>query len=129
MQWADNLEKGGPMAVVETVAAINTALTLIEKARKIYTELASKLSGEAEKAEANKNLREADESLQLAKAEIAKGFDFPLCKRHFPPGIRLSLGWRDGREHWQCSTCSDTWPPPTRDTEIKVDSDWNPLDY
>ena len=36
-------------------------------------------------------LIEAEKNLKIAEAEIAKGFDYKLCKRHFPPGILLDV--------------------------------------
>lgn len=37
-------------------------------------------------------LDEAEENMKIAQAEIAKGFDYQLCRRHFPPGVMLEVG-------------------------------------
>ncbi|MCD6534642.1 MAG: hypothetical protein J7L25_11315 [Deltaproteobacteria bacterium] len=43
----------------------------------------------SKKHDVEEKLTEAENNLRLAKAEIAKGFDYKLCQRHFPPGILL----------------------------------------
>lgn len=43
------------------------------------------------KKDIEEKLTEAENSLKVAEAEMAKGFDYKLCQRHFPPGILLDV--------------------------------------
>jgi Na+-translocating ferredoxin:NAD+ oxidoreductase RnfE subunit len=48
-------------------------------------------------------LEEAEENMKIAEAEIAKGFNYQLCHRHFPPGIMLEIApFRS-----KCNTCGN----------------------
>lgn len=45
----------------------------------------------SEKHDVEQKLKKAENDLKIAEAEIAKGFNYPLCQRHFPPGILLEI--------------------------------------
>ena len=46
-------------------------------------------------------LEEAESNIKIAEAEIAKGFDYKLCQKHFPPGIMLDVDDYKSK----CNTC------------------------
>ena len=98
------------MEPTQVFATVNAAFTLYEKAKGLFKDLAGKLPDSPTKHEATKDLAQADETLQLARVELAKGFDFPLCQRHFPPGIKLDIR-EDTFPRWKCSVCGDITPP------------------
>lgn len=56
-----------------------------------------------EKQVIGKQLEEAENKLKIAEAEIAKGFDYKICRRHFPPGIMLDLD----EFKLKCNTCGN----------------------
>ena len=78
-----------PMEPTQVVVAINAAFTLYEKVKGLLRDIAGNLPDGAKKAEATRDLAEADEALRLAKAKLAEGFGYRLCRRHMPPGIML----------------------------------------
>jgi len=75
----------------------------------LLKDLTGKLPDGPLKHEAAKDLEKAEETMQLAKAELAKGFGYPLCKRHIPPGIELDIR-EDVFPCWKCDTCGDITP-------------------
>lgn len=48
-------------------------------------------------------IEETEKAITIAQAEIAKGLDFQLCHRHFPPGIMLEIGEFKS----QCNICGN----------------------
>jgi hypothetical protein len=109
-----------------TIAALNLGLKLLEKMSEIYRQWTKSLPPGKDKIQAEKSVSQTDEALGIAKAEIAKAFQYPLCKRHFPPGIMLSVGWDRDRQRWKCSVCSDEWPPKGTIQE-KAETDFDPF--
>jgi hypothetical protein len=61
------------------------------------------------KQAATKDLAQADETMQLARVELAKGLGYFLCQRHFPPGIKIDIR-EDISPRWKCDTCGDITP-------------------
>ena len=84
--------------------ALSAALTVYEKAAKIVREWTGKMPDTPEKKEATKDLKQAKEAMELAKAQMAESLGYLLWRRHFPPGIMLKV--RDGI--FSCQTCGDT---------------------
>ncbi len=54
-----------------------------------------------ENADFDEKLKNVENDLKNAEAEIAKGFDYQICRRHFPPGIMLDLD----EFRLKCNTC------------------------
>lgn len=72
-----------------------------------------KLPTPKDREEATKAADDAELALKLANATIALKFNYPLCQRHFPPGIRLSIGHPDDdpySEQFRCQECGHEWP-------------------
>lgn len=103
------------MEPTQILTSINTALTVYEKIKGLFKDVASQLPESPAKQAATKDLEHASEALQLARVELAKGFDFPLCHRHFPPGIKLDIR-EDQFQRWKCSTCGDIMPKKSPET-------------
>ena len=98
----------------QVLTAFNAALTFFEKGKGLLKDLTGKLPDGPEKIEAAHDLAQSEEAMQLARVEVARGFKFPLCHRHFPPGIMLDIR-EDNFSRWKCSTCGDITPKkPTK---------------
>jgi hypothetical protein len=78
--------------------ALSTALTVYEKASKVVRELLGKLPDTPTKDAATKDLKQAEEAMEIAKVQVAESLGYVLCRRHFPPGIMLDV--REGV--WSC---------------------------
>lgn len=98
---------------MEPLSGAVAALTILEKLRNMYKEWAGKLPNGPTKDQASKDLATADETLQLAKIQLAQGLGYKLCQRHFPPGILLDIR-ENTFQLWKCDTCGDITPhtPP-----------------
>lgn len=97
---------------MEPLTGIQAAVTVMngfEKLRKLYKDWAGQLPEGSIKDQASRTLTSTDETLQLTKIELAKGFDYNLCRRHFPPGILLDIR-EDACGRWKCDTCGDITP-------------------
>ena len=116
------------MEPVQAVTTVKLVVDLFEKARNIYKEWAAKLPESEEKVEGEKSLQRADEALNLAKAELAKGFGcYELCGCTFPPSIMLSVGNNssaDALERWRCPTCGKL-SPTVSPSQITVETEFN----
>src|SRR5881628_3101810 len=86
------------------MTAIKLALDLLDKARTIYERYIKRLPPGPEKADGEKSLREAEEAVQTARAQLAAGLGYVLCRRHFPPGVMVKVG-PSHHNQWQCNTC------------------------
>ena len=82
----DSLTKG--------LGLISTAITTLKKLKELIP------SGD-KKQDVEQKLEEAEKNIKVAEAEIAKGFNYQLCHRHFPPGILLEIGPFKSK----CDTC------------------------
>jgi hypothetical protein len=58
--------------------------------------------------EAGQKLEEAERSLQLSKAELAKGLGYRICRCTFPPQIML---WNQEERASICAACGHRYPP------------------
>ena len=66
----------------EALTAFTAAATALREAKNLLPQ--GKGKQDVEKAIGN-----AEETLKIAEAKIAKEFDYAICQRHFPPGIML----------------------------------------
>jgi hypothetical protein len=100
------------MEPVTTLAALNAAFTLYEKAAKVLRDWSGKIPDKLTKEQATKDLAQAEEALAIAKVEIAKSFGFHLCRNHFSPGIMINLPEDPTLIDVQrkCETCGDVRP-------------------
>jgi hypothetical protein len=103
------------MEPTQAITALASAFGLIEKARTLYKDLMGRLPDNAAKEEATKDLQQADEAMQLARVELAKALGYPLCQRHFPPGIKLDIR-EDQFPRWKCLDCGDISPRKSNQT-------------
>lgn len=116
------------MEPVQAITMLKFGVDLFEKARNFYREWSAKLPESEEKIEGEKSLQRASEALNLAKAELAKGFGcYELCGCTFPPSIMLSIGNSpsgDALERWRCPTCGKL-SPPVSPGQIPVETEFN----
>ena len=92
------------MEPLTALQALSTALTIYEKGAKVIRDLVGNLPESPVKETTTKELAKAEESMEIAKAQMADSLGFPLCHIHFPPGIMLKI--RVGV--FSCSKCGDT---------------------
>ena len=90
------------MELTTAIAAFSAAMGGMESASKILRDWTTEMPETPAKQEAVKDLHYADECLKLAKGQIAESLGFPLCRKHFPPGIMLKIG----EGSFQCDTCT-----------------------
>ena len=106
------------MDTITSLQTTSTVLTIFEKLNNLFKEWTGKLPEGSTKDLATKDLASVDESLQLAKIELAKGFGYRLCQRHFPPGILLDI--REATyPRWKCDTCGYITPQKEPEDSIQ----------
>jgi hypothetical protein len=63
-----------------------------------------------QRAEAENAINDAEEKLELAKAQVGKAFDYPLCKCNFPPVVCLKVRSDEHNRIFRCPKCGDEYP-------------------
>jgi len=64
-----------------------------------------------EKENALQKLHEAEEKLQIAQAQTAKGLGYELCRCTWPPQIMLHAGEAEYGEKFRCPACGRVVSP------------------
>lgn len=75
---------------------VTTAITILKSIKELIP------SGD-KRQDVEKKLEEAEKNMKIAEAEIAKGFNYQLCHRHFPPGMMLEIEPYKSK----CNTCGN----------------------
>ena len=83
------------------IESISKGISIVSTTINTLKSLKDLIPSNKEKAEFDKILEEAEKNLKIAEAEIAKGFGYQICRRHFPPGILLDLD----EFKLKCNTC------------------------
>jgi hypothetical protein len=83
------------------LTAGKTALDILKSVRELLPK------GE-ESEEAGRKLDEAERSLKLSEAELAKNLGFRICRCAFPPNIML---WNERERAHFCAACGHRYPP------------------
>ena len=89
------------MEPLTAMQALSTAFTIYEKASKVYRDWIGKEPDTTTKEAMTKELTQAEESMELAKAQMAETLGYQLCRAHFPPGIMLEVS----KDSLVCRTC------------------------
>jgi hypothetical protein len=63
------------------------------------------LPNSPQKEAADKSLIAAEKAVEIAEANIAKAFNFPLCQCTFPPGIMTMLSSGSHQDLYKCPKC------------------------
>ena len=84
----DSLTKG--------IGLISTTITTLKKLKELIPSV-------DKKQDVEQTLEEAEKNIKIAESEIAKGFNYQLCHRHFPPGIMLEIAQFKSK----CDTCGN----------------------
>jgi hypothetical protein len=58
-----------------------------------------------QKEAVDKSLIAAEKAVEIAEANIAKAFNFPLCQCSFPPGIMTMLSSGSHQDLYKCPKC------------------------
>ena len=74
---------------------LSTALTIYEKASKVIREWIGKMPNTPTKEAATKDLKQAEEAMEIAKVQVAESLGYLLCHKHFPP-VLVSEGKEKG---------------------------------
>jgi len=91
----------------EFLGAVKEGLASLATVVGIYKQIKDSLPEGSKKDEIDEALAKAERELKVAESQIAKGLGYPLCKKHFPPGIMLSADERN----WKCSECGNEKHP------------------
>lgn len=101
--------------------ALSTAFTVYEKASKVFREWTGTLPDTPAKEAVTKDLKQAEEALEIAKVQIAGSLGYFLCRKHFPPGIKLDIR-EDIHPRWKCSTCGHITPHKQEEASTRRES-------
>jgi hypothetical protein len=66
------------------ISLVSTTITTLKQLKEF-------IPSRVKKQDVEQKLEDAEKQLKIAEAEIAKGFNYQLCQRHFPPGILLEV--------------------------------------
>jgi hypothetical protein len=83
------------------IESISKGLAIVSTTIRTLKTLMDVLPKSTAKRDVGEKLGEAENNLRIAEAEIADGFDYKLCRRHFPPGIMLDID----EYKLECNTC------------------------
>jgi hypothetical protein len=67
------------------------------------------LPNSPQKEAVNKSLIAAEKAVQIAEANIAKAFNFPLCQCSFPPGIMTMVSCGSHQDLYKCPKCNNEY--------------------
>lgn len=73
------------------IESISKGIGLVSTTISTLKTIKDLIPSDNKKNDFEEKLLEAENNLKIAEAEIAKGFDYKLCRRHFPPGILLDV--------------------------------------
>ena len=85
------------------IDSLTKGIGLVSNAIKTLKSLKELIPSGDKKQDVEQKLEEAEKDIKIAEAEIAKGFNYQLCHRHFPPGIMLEIGPFKSK----CNTCGN----------------------
>lgn len=85
------------------VDSLTKGIRLVSSTIATLKKLKDLIPASDKKQDVEKQLEEAENNIKIAQAEIAKGFNFQLCYRHFPPGIMLEIAPYKSK----CNTCGN----------------------
>lgn len=72
----DSLTKG--------ISLVSTTISTLKKIKDL-------IPAKDKKQDIEIKLEEAEKNIKIAEAEIARGFNYQICQRHFPPGIMIEI--------------------------------------
>ena len=84
--------------LLTALGALNKVVGILKSAKDLLPSGDDKKKIEAE-------IERSEQELKLAEVEMAKGFNYPLCKCTFPPNIML-FQKEDG--NYKCQSCNAT---------------------
>jgi hypothetical protein len=87
---------------IEYLSALKTTLDIFKGIR-------SEIPSGPKADEAQRQIDKAEDALQKAEAELAKGLGYKLCRCTFPPQIML---WNKEEQTNICPKCGDRNPRP-----------------
>jgi len=73
------------------IDSLSKGLGLVYTTIGILKNLKDLLPSGDRKQDAMQIIEDAERTLMIAEAEIAKGFNYQLCQKHFPPGIMVDI--------------------------------------
>ena len=87
-------------SIKESLALFKESIGLLKSAKDLLPESHSKSAAE-------KSLIAAESAAQIAEANIAKAFGYPLCHCSFPPGIMTLVSAGSRRDLYHCPKCNE----------------------
>ena len=95
------------------IDALTKGVGLFSSALSALKQVIDLLPDNPRKTDAAAALERAEREFKVAEAEAAGKLGYPLCRRHFPPGIML-LAEQEG--HYKCQECGYEKKPPELDS-------------
>jgi len=84
------------------IEALAKGVGLFSSALSALKQVIDLLPDNSRKTDAAATLERAEREFKVAEAETAGKLGYPLCRRHFPPGIMLLT---EQEEHYKCREC------------------------
>jgi len=84
--------------------SLSKGISLVSSTITTLKELKNILPLESKRHNLGKKLEDAEKNLVLAEANLARGFNYQICRRHFPPGIMLEIAPFQSK----CNICGHT---------------------
>lgn len=85
---------------------LKIGLQLFKESIGLIKDVKDTLPESPQKEAASKSLIAAEAATQIAEANIAKAFGYPLCHCSFPPGIMISFFHGERQDGYKCSKCN-----------------------
>ena len=84
---------------------LKIGLQLFKESLSLVKAVKDILPSSPKKEAATKSLIAAEKAVEIAEANIAKAFNFPLCQCSFPPGIMTMLSSGSHQDLYKCPKC------------------------
>jgi hypothetical protein len=100
-----------PISITDGIALFKSGMDGIRGVFGVWKDVRGSLPEGAKRDEVTRALELSEQRLQIAEAQIAKGFGYALCKCEFPPTPMLTVRWIErggGRAALRCPKCGLT---------------------
>ncbi len=85
---------------------LKIGLQLFKESIGLIKDVKDTLPESPQKEAASKSLIAAEAATQIAEANIAKAFGYPLCHCSFPPGIMTGISYGSRQDLYKCPKCN-----------------------
>ena len=105
-------ELADPTGAVASLSYLKKAIDLTKSGMDLYKSYRDVKPTPEQEAELEKVFNDAEQARELALAEIAKAFDYQLCKCTLPPQVCLTVGGEEmsQKDISRCPKCKRVYP-------------------